>query len=339
MDKLEHYLDQVCRSIGGPKALRQHIRQELREHLLDAVAEHKAAGMSEEKALERALEDFGGPDQVRSELEATHGHRLMPMVIDKAMQWKEKTMKAKWLWASWAHIALMSVIALEVAFIAFTVVFIVPRFQMFMREGWISADSSEPAVSWVPSFFLFLRWVAQSTTWLLIGGLVLWGLFEWRVRSENKSFMRMAALASGAFGLMVVVVMMAGALVMPVGMTLPALESRIPELVMDKQAHIDASLSALEHALADKDWKAMQKHANQASQAMDGLALMGAAAPALVAKLEQPKVDDLREQLKLARQYLREAQQATWAKDSERLEMALKKFQAAYKPVRDAATK
>ncbi len=118
---------------------------------------------------------------------------------------------------------------------------------------------------------------------------------------------------------MVVVVMMAGALVMPVGMTLPALESRIPELVMDKQAHIDASLSALEHALANKDWEAMQNHANQASQAMDGLALMGAAAPALVAKLEQPKVDDLREQLKLARQYLREAQQATWAKDSERL--------------------
>ena len=84
MDKLEQYLDQVCRSIGGPKSLRQHVRQELREHLLDAVAEHKAAGMTEEKALERALADFGGPEQVRSELEATHGHRLMPVVIDKA---------------------------------------------------------------------------------------------------------------------------------------------------------------------------------------------------------------------------------------------------------------
>src|SRR5437899_4809146 len=137
MDKLELYLDQVCRSIGGPKALRQHVRQELREHLLDAVAEHKAAGLSEEKALEKALEDFGGPEQVRSELEATHGHRLMPVVIDKAMQWKEKTMKAKWLWTTWAYLAVVLVIVLEVLFITFNRVFVVPKFQKIMSEGWL----------------------------------------------------------------------------------------------------------------------------------------------------------------------------------------------------------
>ena len=153
MDKLEHYLDQVCRSIGGPKALRQHVRQELREHLLDAVAEHKAAGMSEEKALERALEDFGGPDQVRSELEATHGHRLMPVVIDKAMQWKEKTMKAKWLWTTWAHLALASVIALEVFFITCAVIFIVPKFQKLLQDGIIDpAILDEPGWKWMPAF-------------------------------------------------------------------------------------------------------------------------------------------------------------------------------------------
>jgi hypothetical protein len=48
-------------------------------------------------------------------------------------------------------------------------------------------------------------------------------------------------------------------------------------------------------------------------------------------------VDDLREQLKLARQYLWEAQQAAWAKDPERLEAALKKFHEAYGPVQSAA--
>ena len=77
MDKLEHYLDQVCRTIGGPRSLRQHVRQELREHLRDAAAEYRAAGLSEAEALDRALEDFGGPELVRSELEATHGHRLL----------------------------------------------------------------------------------------------------------------------------------------------------------------------------------------------------------------------------------------------------------------------
>ena len=150
MDKLEQYLDLVCRGIGGPRSLRQHIRQELREHLRDAVAEHVAAGMPEEEALARALEDFGGPEEVRSELEATHGHRLMTVVIDKAMQWKEKTMKAKWLWATWAHLALMAVIAAEVFFITFAAIYLVPRIKMFIREGWIAIDEFGAALAWVP---------------------------------------------------------------------------------------------------------------------------------------------------------------------------------------------
>src|SRR4051812_23245271 len=107
MDKLEQYLEQVCRGIAGPRSLRQHIRQELREHIRDAAAGHQAAGLSAEESLARALEDFGGPDQVRAELEATHGHRLLTVVVDKTLQWKEKTMKAKWIWSTWAHAALI----------------------------------------------------------------------------------------------------------------------------------------------------------------------------------------------------------------------------------------
>src|SRR5204863_2910963 len=150
MEKLDHYLDQVSRGIGGPRSLRQHVRQELREHLLDAVAEHKAAGLSEEEALGRALADFGGAEQVRSELEATHGHRMMAVVIDKAMQWKEMTMRAKWLWATWAYLGLAGVIALEVMFITCAVIFIVPKFEMLMRDGLIdSAIFEEQGATWM----------------------------------------------------------------------------------------------------------------------------------------------------------------------------------------------
>ena len=69
-------------------------------------------GLSETEALDRALEDFGGPDELKSGLEATYGHRLLPVVIDKAMQWKERTMRARWLWATWAHLAVACVIVL-----------------------------------------------------------------------------------------------------------------------------------------------------------------------------------------------------------------------------------
>src|SRR5689334_16945382 len=127
MDKLERYLDQVCRGIGGPRPLRQHVRQELREHLLDAAADHRAAGLSEEEALARALDDFGGPEQVRSELEATHGHRLLPVVIDKALEWKEKTMRAKWLWTTWTHLVVAGVVAADILFFAMTQVFFLPK--------------------------------------------------------------------------------------------------------------------------------------------------------------------------------------------------------------------
>src|SRR6516225_5028475 len=123
MDKLERYLDQVCRRIGGPRALRQQVR----EHLLDAAAGHQAAGLSEEEALARALEDFGGPEEVRSELEATHGQRLMAVAIDKAMQWKERTMRAKWLWATWTYLTVVGVIVVQVLFFTFAEMFFVPK--------------------------------------------------------------------------------------------------------------------------------------------------------------------------------------------------------------------
>ena len=75
-------------------APRQHIRQELREHLRDAAAEHKSRRAVGRGSPLRALADFGGPELVRSEFEATYGHRLLPVLIDRAMQWKEKTMRA-----------------------------------------------------------------------------------------------------------------------------------------------------------------------------------------------------------------------------------------------------
>jgi hypothetical protein len=335
MDKLEQYLDQVCRSVGGPKAMRQHVRQELREHLLDAVAEHKAAGMSEDKALDQALADFGGPEEVRSELLATHGQRVMTVVIDKAIEWKEKTMKAKWLWTTWAHLALAIVIALEVLFITFAVIYIAPRFRMFIREGWIGTDIA--GITWVPGYFRFLDWIANNTVWLVLGAAVLWGLFEWRVRGENKSLIRLSVFGTAAVVLMVMVTLTTAALVVPVGVGVPGLISRDPEqVVMERETRIDASVSALEEGLANKDWQAVQANAYQACREMGGLEGMGAAAPALTSMQEQPKVNEVRLQLKAARDSLYEALQASWAKDPAIVEAALRKFHEAYGKVRGA---
>jgi hypothetical protein len=222
MDKLERYLDLVCRGIAGPREMRQHVRQELREHLLDAAARHKAAGLAEDRALEQALADFGQPDEVRSGLEETHGQRLLGVVIDKALDWKEKTMRAKWLWATWAHVALAVTIVLEVLFLVLAEVFITPKVKKIMHDtgfNWHGVD-------WAPSFFGWLGWISDNVTWWLLLALILWAVFEWRVRSENKSLMRLSAFLTASVGLMVGIVFTAAALLIPLLLLMPEVMRR-----------------------------------------------------------------------------------------------------------------
>jgi hypothetical protein len=346
MDKLEHYLDQVCRSVGGPRSLRQFIRQELREHLRDAAAEHQRAGLSEEQALDRALEDFGGPEQVRSELEATHGHRLLPVVIDKAIEWKESTMRAKWLWASWAHLALAVVIALDVLFIAYTVAYIVPRYQLLLRVGSLDpAILDEPGWSWMSRFLSGLQSVAGGyATWWLLGTAVALGLFEWRVRGENKALIRLSALGTAAVALTLVVWLTAGTLVLSFVLGLPATARLARPYALNQISQADASISALEQAKALKDWDAMRNQADRASGALNALMTAAPAVPALAIRnaettiaQEQRAIDELRAGVKAASDSLMQAQQAIHEKDSSRLETALKNFRNSYKPLQEAA--
>lgn len=342
MDKLEQYLDQVCRGIAGPRSLRQHIRQELREHLLDAVAGHKAAGLSEDHAIERALEDFGGPEQVRSELEATHGHRLMGVVIDKAMQWKELTMKSKWLWTSWAHLMLFAVIAAEIVLLVGLVIFIVPKQMYFYQDGWIGSDHRDVnnVLMWSLSFLRGLSGWTNDWIWCAAPVALVWGLFEWRVRSEHKPFMRLSAMGVVALGLMVTIGLTAAALVLPLMITLPEIEMRAPEPIVNLQmATIDESLKAMEQALAKSDWNEASRHVSHATGAMARLARMGAAAPVLAAAKEQSQVDEIRRQLRLSRDYLHEANMATATQDTTRMQAAMEKFKAAYAQVRGATTR
>jgi hypothetical protein len=338
MDKLEQYLDQVCRCIGWPRALRQHVRQELREHLLDAAAEHQAAGLSAEAARDKALEEFGKPEEVRSELEAAHGQRMLAVVIDKAMQWKERTMKAKWLWTSWAYLGLALVIALEVMFITFAVLFLVPKFFKLMADGIIDpAIINEQGVSWMPSFLRSVGDVGDYTLWLVLFTVVVWGLFEWRVRSENKSFMRMSALGTVAVGLMVVVMLMAGSLVIPYMLTAPATRQLAQPFALEQADKIDTAVIALEQALAKKDWEAMAEPADRLKKALDKLSSTALVLPALTSFQGSMGAEELRKHLNASIVYFVEAQQAIRYRDAARLEPKLQQFRKAFAPVQEAA--
>jgi hypothetical protein len=335
VDKLEQYLDQVCRSIGGPKSLRQHVRQELREHLKDAAAGHKAAGLSEDEALNKALADFGGPEEVRSELEATHGHRLLPVVIDKAMQWKEKTMRAKWLWTTWAYIAVILVIGLEFFYIAFAEIYLVPKFKKLREDGYMGDAGDDATIQWLYSFLDRVGSVLDYVPQILLGALVLWGLFEWRVRSENKTLMRLSALGSGSLALMVVVSLMMAALVLPFMLGIPGNRVAQP-WALETASSIERSVSALEQAAAKKDWVALKAQAQEVARGVNRLSA-GPYGASLNPAHDHAIGSNLYYGLKATKEAIAEIEQTIEKQDVMRLESGIEKFKKAYEPLKDAA--
>jgi hypothetical protein len=340
MEELERYLDQVCRGIRGPRSLRQHIRRELAEHLLDAIEGHRAAGLSDEDALRRALADFGGPHEVGSDLEEQYGHRLLGVMIDKAIRWRELTMKAKWLWTTWAHVALALVIAVELSLVTFTMIKIVPAYEVNRHHGLFDADAETAAAilrgtdDIVTS--LVQGWHGLVEYWFLwaIPAAALWVVFEWRVHSENKSLMRLSAMGMLALGLTLWSAVAVSAIIVAFVVATPQVYARWPEpIVHEKLADADRSFAELERALAKGDWPASRDQANALNRALNTLSDLGGAAPVLVALDQQAKIDEARDKLRAAKQSLHDARNALLQEDAARATASLAKFQEAYRQV------
>lgn len=66
MSKIESYVDEVYRSLGGNKREIEELKVEMKNHLLEAVHELKSEGKTEQEAIEIAIERFGGEKEMRS---------------------------------------------------------------------------------------------------------------------------------------------------------------------------------------------------------------------------------------------------------------------------------
>lgn len=352
MEKLEQYLDQVCRSVGGPIEMRQHLRQELREHLLDSIAQHKAQGKSDLEALEAALAEFGKPDDVRTDLEAAHGQRMI-WIIDKTLQWKEMTMRAKWLWVSWAYLGLGLVIALQVLFITFNVVFIVPKYKKLMHDGYIDrAIVDDEGARWMVNYLNELSDVAGNHTLLLIlVPALLWVLFEWRVQSENKSFMRLSALGSAAIALTIVVMLMSGSLVITFCLGVPAMGRMARPWAVEQVREVESQLKGFEAMTKAGKFTAkleptqakgfrleLRVEMTATSNALTRLSV-GPALRSLTQRNDAAAVEELWGHLRAAQEHVREAEKAIDASDLTRFEREIDNLRKAFAPIQEAAAK
>jgi hypothetical protein len=337
MEKLEQYLDRICRHLGGPRSMRQHVRQELREHLLDAVAGHRAAGLAENAAIDKAISEFGQSDEVRTELEAAHGQqRMMAVVIDKALNWKENTMRAKWLWTTWALLASGIVIALEVLFITFMVMFIVPKFQKLMHDGMVDrAVLDEQHFGWIATFLNEVQYVTNHyMTFIMIAAAVLWGLFEWRIKSDHKAFIRLSAFGMIAIGLTSLIIVQAGSMLVAFGLTAPPLGCMAQPFAREQVAAVHTAVNALEQARTQKDWDGMSEQARLISEALNRLSV-GPALQSLTTR-DRP-IDWMRQLLQIYDRDISVVRAGIQTKNEAELEAALQAFRKSFEPIREAA--
>jgi len=280
MNEIEKYLDNVCRTLGGSHELREHIREELREHLEEAIETHIAKGISRDEATRKAIEEFGQSEDVGKGLESVYGHRMMALVIDKAMEWKERNMKTGWKWSFVATVALFGVIAAEVALVLCMVVFVFPKIQD-TYESILGMDA--------PGYYVatlhVVRFLFRGASWGILGLFIAaWALFEWRNKSENKPVIRLGAGAVIALAVTIATWWVAFATIVPLAQTsgfIMRQDLRPTAAAATKNAAI--AFADLRSSVAAKDWNAATRALGHLNRAINPLRQRPAAAATLVA--------------------------------------------------------
>jgi len=262
MNEVEKYLDRVCQSLSGPHSLRQHLREELREHLTEAVEKHVTAGMSQDEAVKKTIEEFGEPEMVRQGLENVYGRRLIGMMIEKAMAWKEKTMKTGWKWSYAAHFFLAMIVTAQVIFISFAVIIVCPRF----FQNYEDLQQAPPAL--LLSYFNVVRFCCDY--WFIWLGpiAIVWAVFEWKCRSETKSMIRLTTGSLVSLALMLFICVSSLGFFLSYHQWPWWVKTRQAESVLlQNVTDADRSFSQLARVVEAQDWPAAHKPADTLTDA------------------------------------------------------------------------
>ena len=178
MNDIDRYLDQACRQITGPDSLRAHLRKELKEHLEEATRALIAEGMSTEDATAKAIEDLGDPEAIRDGMESVYSPGVTSLFVEQAIKWNGRR------WHLAAQIGLVLIIVLAFLFVAFAMVYIVPKLHHeYQKLGQDLLDLLQAPVH--ISVFVVNYWYL-----CLIAIAAAVGFFEWMCKSENKRSIR-----------------------------------------------------------------------------------------------------------------------------------------------------
>jgi hypothetical protein len=225
-----------------------------------------------------------------------------------------------------------------VLFIAFNVYFIFPKFSGLLAAGLIDGEFlRKTGGSWMLTFLERLGTVAANQWWsILLAAAVAIGVFEWRVKGENKSLMRFSALGTSALGLFLVVIMMTVSLVVTFCLATPQLGPMVRPWAVEQVASIGTAIDGIEQARVKNDWDTMQEQAEQGSSAAERLA-HGPAIHSLVGWSTWTPLRKLRDGVNATTENLRDVQKAIREKDEIRLSTSLRELRNSFEPVRDVS--
>lgn len=289
MKDIDRYLDQACRCVSGPIALRQHLREELKEHLKEAIEELVATGMSQDEATRKAIEGLGEPEMIREGLQSVYGQSVTSLFVDKAMEWKERTMKAEWKWNFAAQSGLVLIIGLTVFFIESAFLFIVPVVVAIHHAYDVT----------LPGYLIRLIEVAgliHRTIWIwpivLAGGMAL---FEWKCRSENKALIRTAIGVGASLVTVSLAFWVATAIVIPlVQVGRMAIDQQNESFVTAEIIAAHDSYEQLTEAMEEENWPAADEAATEVRDAYRFLRDMGTATVLLAGDGQRGSISEIR---------------------------------------------
>ncbi len=288
MTEIDRYLDQACRRVSGPAALRQHLRRELREHLEESVRDLVATGLSQDEATRKAIEGLGEPEMIREGLQSVYGQSVTSLFIDKAMEWKERTMKTEWKWYFAAQFGLVLIIALMVFLIGSALVFIVPVLEKSYSDVGMN----------LPGYLITtieVVWFVQHTAWIWLIALAgAFGLYEWKFRSENKALIRLtmsigASVLLAAFAIWVTV-----AVTIPLFQVRYAMDRQNESVVMARIIGAHESYKQLAQAIEDEDWPAAKESVRDVRDAYRFLRGTGTTALVLAGQNQPESSEEIR---------------------------------------------
>jgi len=292
---VEEYLNSVCRNLSAAASLRRHLREELRTHIEEAIAAHQEDGASSEEAVRMAIEEFGDPAMVRDELHGVYGRRLMSLLIDRAMEWKVRTMTSEWKWGFLGQSALMLVMAVQLILILAITVLIMPLAQE--HYSFLRVDVPRHLAGMIDVLRFFYQ------TWYIWVLLILVGavVFEWRGPKSGKSIIRLGVSATAALVLTVAASAVTAGVMIPLARAPAELRLMKPEPAIFHAVEQAGTLyTHLTREVAAGDWTGVRETARSLRDELRFLSREGAGAPILVGMNRRDDIDDVRQLLESA---------------------------------------